>query len=151
MQPFLTTKASIESLEMDSPNPSLSTQNFFIKSHIMLIVVAGYRWAYGSRSEPPSHIIGVNDSCGRSSPWWRASNLDGCWYVERGRDIMLMIALRKYSSENEGLALECSGSTIDPRDRLRHPLRLLHCTRTGGRGLPPAKFPRKGRGEGGIP
>ncbi|GFW91696.1 nucleic-acid-binding protein from transposon X-element [Trichonephila clavipes] len=24
-------------------------------------------------------------SCGSSSPWWRASNLNGCWYVERGR------------------------------------------------------------------
>ncbi|GFS51307.1 uncharacterized protein TNCV_3533561 [Trichonephila clavipes] len=30
-------------------------------------------------------MIGVNVSCGSSCPWWRASNLNGCWYVDRGR------------------------------------------------------------------
>ncbi|GFU40505.1 hypothetical protein TNCV_1208611 [Trichonephila clavipes] len=30
------------------------------------------------------HIIGVNISCGNSSPLWKARNLIGFWYVERG-------------------------------------------------------------------
>ncbi|GFX26815.1 putative DD41D transposase [Trichonephila clavipes] len=47
--------------------------------------VAVCRWAYGSQSEPPSHIIVVNGASWSSSPWLRRNNLIGRWYVERGR------------------------------------------------------------------
>ncbi|GFW69805.1 hypothetical protein TNCV_1884491 [Trichonephila clavipes] len=43
------------------------------------------RWAYGSQSEPSSHIIVVNGARWSSSPWWRRNKLIGRWYVERGR------------------------------------------------------------------
>ncbi|GFX54806.1 hypothetical protein TNCV_2556921 [Trichonephila clavipes] len=43
------------------------------------------RWAYGSQSDPPSHVIVVNGPLWSSSPRWRRGNLIGRWYVERGR------------------------------------------------------------------
>ncbi|GFV97384.1 transposable element Tc1 transposase [Trichonephila clavipes] len=68
----------------DSSSTNTMTQ-FKIRRYVSNSPSPCCRWAYGSRSEPPSHIIGVNVSCGSSSPWWRVSNLNGCWYLERGR------------------------------------------------------------------